>query len=87
MLHAFDLLVIQKRISDLGPKMSGAEGSSSPTSILRAKPYDFLLKFLLVGDSDVGKEEFLCGLDNGSSESPYFGFSNGLRQLILFRGI
>ncbi|KAL3876885.1 hypothetical protein ACJMK2_034666 [Sinanodonta woodiana] len=39
------------------------------------KSYDYMLKFLLVGDSDVGKEELLSGMDNGSSESP-FGFSN-----------
>ena len=37
----------------------------------QSKPYDFLLKFLLVGDSDVGKEEILSGLIDGSSESPY----------------
>ena len=42
----------------------------------RSKPYDYLLKFLLVGDSDVGKEEILSGLDDGSADSPY-GFSGG----------
>uniref|UniRef100_A0A672L9P9 small monomeric GTPase n=1 Tax=Sinocyclocheilus grahami TaxID=75366 RepID=A0A672L9P9_SINGR len=36
-----------------------------------AKAYDFLLKFLLVGDSDVGKGEILASLQDGSSESPY----------------
>src|SRR6218665_192936 len=41
------------------------------------KPYDFLVKFLLVGDSDVGKEEILSGLVDGASESPY-GYSNGM---------
>lgn len=43
----------------------------------RGKPYDYVLKFLLVGDSDVGKEEIIACLDNGCSESPY-GFSNGV---------
>lgn len=43
----------------------------------QSKPYDFLLKFLLVGDSDVGKEEILSGLVDGASESPY-GYSNGI---------
>jgi len=41
------------------------------------KPYDCLLKFLLVGDSDVGKEELLNGMDNGSTESPYSASSCG----------
>lgn len=35
------------------------------------KQYDYLLKFLLVGDSDVGKQEILSGLEDGSSESPF----------------
>jgi len=44
---------------------------STTTLPRQSKPYDFLLKFLLVGDSDVGKEEILSGLIDGSSESPY----------------
>lgn len=36
-----------------------------------AKDYDYLLKVLLVGDSDVGKHEILSGLEDGSRESPY----------------
>jgi len=32
------------------------------------KSYDYLLKVLLVGDSDVGKQEILAGLDDGSTE-------------------
>ena len=36
-----------------------------------SKPYDYLLKFLLVGDSDVGKHEILHGLEDGSMESPF----------------
>ncbi|KAK6476146.1 ras-related protein Rab-40C [Huso huso] len=35
------------------------------------KSYDYLLKFLLVGDSDVGKGEILGSLQDGSAESPY----------------
>lgn len=41
-----------------------------------AKAYDFLLKFLLVGDSDVGKGEILASLEDGASESPY-GYNMG----------
>ncbi|XP_067914090.1 ras-related protein Rab-40B isoform X2 [Heterodontus francisci] len=41
------------------------------------KAYDFLLKFLLVGDSDVGKGEILASLQDGASESPY-GYNMGI---------
>lgn len=44
-----------------------AEDTSRPPQ----KQYDYLLKFLLVGDSDVGKQEILSELDDGSSESPF----------------
>ncbi|AWP19474.1 Ras-related protein Rab-40C [Scophthalmus maximus] len=36
------------------------------------KSYDYLLKFLLVGDSDVGKGEILDSLQDGSAESPQY---------------
>ena len=36
-----------------------------------AKDYDYLLKVLLVGDSDVGKQEILAGLEDGTTESPF----------------
>lgn len=36
-------------------------------SSANGKDYDYLLKFLLVGDSDVGKEEILNGLNNENS--------------------
>ncbi|XP_010577722.1 PREDICTED: ras-related protein Rab-40B isoform X2 [Haliaeetus leucocephalus] len=41
------------------------------------KAYDFLLKFLLVGDSDVGKGEILASLQDGATESPY-GYHMGI---------
>lgn len=41
-----------------------------------ARAYDFLLKFLLVGDSDVGKGEILASLQDGATESPY-GYNMG----------
>lgn len=43
------------------------------------KAYDFLLKFLLVGDSDVGKGEILASLEDGATESPY-GYHMGKCQ-------
>lgn len=52
--------------------MRGTMGSQgSPV-----KSYDYLLKFLLVGDSDVGKGEILASLQDGSAESPY-AYSSG----------
>lgn len=59
-----------------------ADGASSPmrgrmgTQGSPVKSYDYLLKFLLVGDSDVGKGEILESLQDGASESPY-AYSNG----------
>lgn len=52
--------------------MRGMMGTqSSPV-----KSYDYLLKFLLVGDSDVGKGEILDSLQDGSVEAPY-AYSSG----------
>lgn len=44
------------------------------------KSYDYLLKVLLVGDSDVGKQEILQDLEDGSADSP---FCSGSGKLIL----
>ena len=51
-------------------------GDSGPISLpsltnTGSKSYDYLLKVLLVGDSDVGKQEILSGLEDGSVDSPY----------------
>lgn len=54
----------------------GVVMSSEPRQ--QQKQYDYLLKFLLVGDSDVGKQEILSGLEDGSNESP---FSSGSGEL------
>ncbi|CAG2162037.1 unnamed protein product [Oppiella nova] len=44
-----------------------------------AKSYDYVLKFLLVGDSDVGKDEILNNLDeDNSSDEPAFGRCPGV---------
>lgn len=39
-----------------------------PTSTPKEQ-YDYVLKFLLVGDSDVGKEEFLQNLEDDDSDN------------------
>ncbi|KAL1444585.1 hypothetical protein MTO96_029747 [Rhipicephalus appendiculatus] len=54
-----------------------------------AKAYDYLLKFLLVGDSDVGKGEILGGLEDGALESPFSapgGFASYRTTTVLLDG-
>ena len=53
---------VSSLLADLGPVSLPGSGSKS---------YDYLLKVLLVGDSDVGKQEILSGLEDGSVDSPY----------------
>ncbi|XP_024874626.1 ras-related protein Rab-40C isoform X1 [Temnothorax curvispinosus] len=48
-----------------------AAGEASTARPRQEKQYDYLLKFLLVGDSDVGKQEILSGLEDGAAESPF----------------
>jgi len=55
----------------MGDAMVSKGSKGSPV-----KSYDYLLKFLLVGDSDVGKGEILDSLQDGSAESPY-AYSSG----------
>lgn len=45
-----------------------------------AKDYDYLLKVLLVGDSDVGKHEIMAGLEDGSTESPFCSGGGNCKQ-------
>ncbi|KAG0421814.1 hypothetical protein HPB47_002325, partial [Ixodes persulcatus] len=62
----------------------GAAGAG-PT----AKTYDYLLKFLLVGDSDVGKGEILGGFEDGALESPFSapgGFASYRTTTVLLDG-
>lgn len=47
------------------------------------KPYDYLLKVLLVGDSDVGKQEILQDLEDGSADSPFCSGSGESLTLLL----
>ncbi|BFZ17285.1 hypothetical protein BsWGS_20324 [Bradybaena similaris] len=63
------------RSSHVSPTSAAAISTTNRT---RDKSYDYLLKFLLVGDSDVGKEELLSGMDDGASESPYGYASSGI---------
>lgn len=48
------------------------------------KDYDYLLKVLLVGDSDVGKHEIMAGLEDASSESPFCSRSGNCEFLLYF---
>ncbi|KAM9424895.1 LOW QUALITY PROTEIN: ras-related protein Rab-40B [Pholidichthys leucotaenia] len=55
----------------MGHLSSSSPGMSHRSSPVSVRAYDFLLKFLLVGDSDVGKGEILASLQDGATESPY----------------
>lgn len=51
------------------------------------KDYDYLLKVLLVGDSDVGKHEIMAGLEDASSESPFCSRSGNCKWIFLWCGL
>ena len=72
--------VVLRRANDSLPRLSYDEMSPSLSSVVDsplpalphgAKSYDYLLKFLLVGDSDVGKQEILAGFEDGTTDSPF----------------
>ncbi|KAF2369101.1 Small GTP-binding protein domain [Trinorchestia longiramus] len=69
---------------DVDGSLESSPGSS--TNNTNSKSYDYLLKFLLVGDSDVGKHEILAGLEDGASESPYCVGSGHKTTVILLDG-
>lgn len=48
---------------------------SSPSSSVNRKSYDFKLKFIIVGDGDVGKQEILDGLESDDTPSPESDFT------------
>ena len=60
-----------------------AAGEANVTKPRQEKQYDYLLKFLLVGDSDVGKQEILSGLDDGAAESPFCSGSGEFPYLLI----
>jgi len=55
-----------------------AAGEANTAKPRQEKQYDYLLKFLLVGDSDVGKQEILSGLEDGAAESPFCSGSGNI---------
>ena len=48
------------------------------------KSYDYLLKFLLVGDSDVGKQEIISDMEDGTTDSPFCSSSGAGKELIAY---
>ena len=56
---------------DLSPSLGSVADSPLPALPHGQKSYDYLLKFLLVGDSDVGKQEILSSFEDGTVESPF----------------
>ena len=59
------------------PGTSKTQSSESLPILPNQKAYDYLLKVLLVGDSDVGKQEILSGLEDGTLDSPFCSSSAG----------
>ena len=62
------------------PNSSSVSGPSSSNSQIQMaaplmpatqKSYDYLLKVLLVGDSDVGKQEIISDMEDGTTDSPF----------------
>ena len=45
--------------------------SMPPVIPTAPKTYDYLLKVLLVGDSDVGKQEIISDMEDGTTDSPF----------------
>lgn len=67
----------------MSSKSDGASASSIQRSHSVHKSYDYLLKFLLVGDSDVGKHEMINDFEDGSLNSPYTNSSGKIELYIL----
>ena len=59
------------------PASKAESNESLPILPHNQKPYDYLLKVLLVGDSDVGKQEILSGLEDGTLDSPFCSSAGG----------
>ena len=59
------------------PESRRNQSNESLPILPNQKSYDYLLKVLLVGDSDVGKQEILSGLEDGTLDSPFCSSSAG----------
>jgi len=70
----FSAINVDTPMSHMSPFNPGGASAEDPMMnqiMSGSKSYDYLLKVLLVGDSDVGKQEILSGLEDGSIDSPY----------------
>jgi Ras-related protein Rab-40 len=55
-----------------GPSSSNSQTQmAAPLMPATQKGYDYLLKVLLVGDSDVGKQEIISDMEDGTTDSPF----------------
>lgn len=71
--HSTDTTLLHhpSTFENLSPSLSSVIDSPLPALPPGQKSYDYLLKFLLVGDSDVGKQEILASFEDGTTESPF----------------
>lgn len=68
----------------ISPSLSSVVDSPLPALPHGAKSYDYLLKFLLVGDSDVGKQEILAGFEDGTTDSPFCSSSGAGKHFLAY---
>lgn len=89
-------LVAHPKVSDRSspiPNSSSVSGPSSSNSQMQMaaplmpatqKSYDYLLKVLLVGDSDVGKQEIISDMEDGTTDSPFCSSAGAGDNLTLY---
>lgn len=77
-------------VSNELPPIQGTSSNQKQVPILppalppTQKSYDYLLKFLLVGDSDVGKQEIISDMEDGTTDSPFCSSSGaGFKTTII----
>jgi hypothetical protein len=64
-----------------GPSNERHVQSMPPVIPPAQKTYDYLLKVLLVGDSDVGKQEIISDMEDGTTDSPFCSSAGAGTQL------
>jgi len=67
-------------VGEMSASLASMVDSPLPLMPPGQKSYDYLLKFLLVGDSDVGKQEILADFEDGTTDSPFCSSSGAGRK-------
>lgn len=80
--YSTDLFIFRRNSYSLTSHLTFGWNDKSPANM--PKDYDYLLKVLLVGDSDVGKHEIMAGLEDASSESPFRSRNGNCKFSVFF---